>query len=130
MRQTSIAMLEKQINNRITKLGKCKQFIVGSLVESKRKCGNKNCRCANGGELHSAHILTKRENGKTKTIYIPVKMVDEVRSWSREYKKIKDLIHEIDQLSEKVIKATKERKKAIVKSKNKGDDSKNESQKR
>lgn len=114
MRQVSIAMLERQINARIAKLGQCKQFIVGSLVESKRKCGNKNCRCANGGDLHSAHILTKRENGKTKTIYVPVNMVEEVDRWSLEYKKVKKLIREIDQLSEKVIVATKERKKAAA----------------
>jgi len=114
MRQVSIAMLEKQITARIKKIGECKQFIVGSLVESKRKCGNANCRCANGGELHSAHILTKRENGKTKTIYVPVNMVKEVGKWSREYKKVKELIHEIDQLSEKVIVATKKRKKAAI----------------
>ncbi len=117
MRQTSIVMLKRQINARITKLGQCKPFIVGSLVESKRKCGNKNCRCANGGELHSAHILTKRANGKTKTIYIPVDMVEEVKDWSREYKKVKELISEIDKLSEKVIAATKERKKAAVRAK-------------
>lgn len=114
MRQTSIAMLEKQINARIAKLGQAKQFIVGSLVESKRKCGNKKCRCANGGELHSAHILTKRENGKTKTIYVPVDMVREVAKWSKQYKKIKELIHEIDQLSEKVIASTKARKKVAI----------------
>lgn len=114
MRQTSIAMLEKQINARIAKLGQCKQFIVGSLVESKRKCGYKDCQCANGGELHSAHILTKRENGKTKTIYIPVDMVSEVGEWSKQYKKTKELIHEIDQLSEKIIASTKARKKVAI----------------
>ena len=116
MRQVSIAMLKKQINTRINKLGEKKQFIVGSLVESKRKCGSKVCACANGGELHSAHILTKRENGKTKTIYIPVDMVEEVRGWSNEYKNVKKLIHEIDELSEKVIAATKKRKKATIRS--------------
>lgn len=114
MRRTSIAVLERQINARIAKLGKCGQFIVGSLVESKRKCGNENCRCAKEGELHSAHILTKRENGKTKTIYVPVAMIDEVDRWSREYGKVKKLIREIDQLSEKVLVAFKERKKAAV----------------
>ena len=116
MRQTSIVMLKKQINTRISKLGQSKKFIVGSLVESKRKCGNKKCACANGGALHNAHILTKRENGKTKTIYIPVDMVEEVREWSLEYKNVKKLIHEIDELSEKVIVVTKERKKAAIRS--------------
>ena len=114
MRQKSVAMLEKQIKNRIAKLGESKQFIVGSLVESKRKCGNKKCACANGGELHSAHILTKRENGKTKTVYIPVAMLKEVGEWTREYKRIKELIQEIDSLSEEIIAANKARKKADI----------------
>jgi nucleoside-triphosphatase THEP1 len=41
-------------------------------------------------------------------------MVEEVGEWSREYKKLKELIREIDQLSEKVIATTKKRKKAVV----------------
>ncbi len=114
MRQVSIAMLEKQIKARIGKLGQRNQFIIGSLVESKRKCGNKNCKCIKEGKLHSAHILTKRENGKTKTIYIPVDMVKEVERWSKEYKKLKELISEIDQLSETVIVAKKKRNKAKI----------------
>jgi hypothetical protein len=43
-------------------------------------------------------------------------MVDEVREWSLEYKNVKKLIHEIDELSEKVIVATKKRKKAVIRS--------------
>jgi mevalonate kinase len=43
-------------------------------------------------------------------------MVGEVREWTREYKNIKKLIHEIDELSEKIIAATKERKKAAIRS--------------
>ena len=111
MRQVSLTMLKKQINARIKKLGESNQFIIGSLVKSDRKCGSKKCACATGGPLHRAHTLTKRENGKTKTIYIPVDMVEEVKDWTLEYKKIKKVIHEIDELSEKVIKATKQRKK-------------------
>jgi len=116
MRQVSIKMLKKQINTRINKLGQVKEFIIGSLVESKRKCGSKTCVCANGGELHSAYIITKRKNGKTKSIYIPVDMLGEVRKWTLEYKKVKKLIHEIDELSEKVISTSKKCKKATIKS--------------
>lgn len=117
MRQTSIAVLERQIKSRIAKLGQCKQFIVGSFVESKRRCGHKTCACNNGGAMHDAHIITKRENGKTKTIYIPVDMVKEVAGWADEYKKVKELIREIDELSEKVIVAAKERKKVAIRAK-------------
>lgn len=114
MRQTSIAMLEKQIRARIAKLGQINLFIIGSLVESKRKCGVKSCACANGGALHPAWILTKNSGGKTKSVYVPVAMVDEVEKWTKEYKKVKELLKEIDALGEQVIAASKQRKKALA----------------
>jgi hypothetical protein len=108
-------MLERQVKTRIAKLGQCEPFIMGSLVESKRKCGNKKCACANGGELHSAWIITKHGVGnKTRSIYVPVAMLPEVRKWADEYKKVKELLQEIDELSEQIIAATKARKKAIT----------------
>jgi len=114
MRQTSIAMLEKQMQARIAKLGQCKPFIIGSLVESKRRCGSKSCACANGGDLHSAWILTKHSGGKTKSVYVPVDMVTEVGKWTKEYKKVKELLKEIDAIGERVIDASKQRKKALA----------------
>lgn len=116
MRQKSVAMLNRQIENRIAKLGQSSPFIVGSLVLSRRRCGSKSCECANGGPLHDAYILTKNSGGKTKSIYVPVDMVKEVGKWTREYKRIKELIKEIDELSEVVIAVSKQRKKAIIKS--------------
>ncbi len=114
MRQTSIAMLEKQMQSRIAKLGQSKPFIIGSLVESKRKCGVKSCACANGGALHPAWILTKKSGGKTKTVYVPVNMVAEVGKWTKEYKKVKELLKEIDAIGERIIAASKQRKKALI----------------
>jgi len=114
MKQISIAMLERQVKARIAKLGQCEPFIMGSLVESKRKCGNKKCVCANGGPLHSAWIITKHGIGnKTRSIYVPVAMLAEVRKWADEYKKVKELLQEIDGLGEQIIAATKARKKAL-----------------
>ena len=113
MRQVSIALLERQVKARIAKLGQSEPFIMGSLVESKRKCGQKKCACANGGPLHSAWIITKHGAGnKTRSIYVPVAMLAEVRQWTDEYKKVKALLQEIDELGEQIIAATKARKKA------------------
>lgn len=112
MRETSVAALERQVRARIARLGDCGQFIIGSLVESKRRCGNKNCACANGGPPHSAWIITKNTGGKTRSVYVPVSMVPELRKWTAEYKKLKALIKEIDQLGERIIAVSKRRKKA------------------
>jgi len=113
MRQVSITTLERQVKTRIAKLGQCEPFIMGSLVESKRRCGNKNCACANGGPPHSAWIITKHGAGnKTRSVYVPVAMLPEVRRWTGEYKKVKELLQEVDELSERIIAATKARKAA------------------
>ena len=114
MRQASIAMPEKQMQARIAKLGQSKPFIIGSLVESRRKCGVKSCACANGGDLHPAWILTKNSGGKTKSVYVPVGMVPEVGKWTKEYKKVKELLKAIDAVGERIIAASKQRKKALA----------------
>ncbi|MEI8248498.1 MAG: hypothetical protein WCI51_21890, partial [Lentisphaerota bacterium] len=75
MRHVSVAMLEKQMHARIAKPGQSKPFIIGSLVESRKKCGVKSSACANGGKLHPAWIPTKNSGGKTKSVYVPVSMV-------------------------------------------------------
>lgn len=97
-------MLKQRINARIKKLGESKLFISGSFVRTSRKCGNPNCHCANGGEKHPCCVLTSKVKGKTKCIYVPVDMEDEVEEWVKEHKKIKKLLKEVDELSERIIK--------------------------
>lgn len=67
---------------------KTKNPILGSSISKiYSKCGKPNCRCVTG-KKHLSHILTRRENGKTKTTYIPVNLVPKVKKWIIEYKKI------------------------------------------
>ena len=75
------ATLKKRLRRKLAALGKKQPFIVGSLVKIQRRCGNPNCRCAREGPRHPAHLLTTKVNGKTRAIYVPVDMVEEVRQW-------------------------------------------------
>lgn len=101
--QISIEMLKERIRARIKKLGEGGLLISGTLVRTSRRCGNPNCRCATG-EKHPGHILTSKVKGKTKAVYVPVDMVEEVRAWTLECKRVKRLLKEVDALAEQIIR--------------------------
>jgi hypothetical protein len=51
------------------------------------------------GEKHVAHHLTFKVAQKTHTVYVPVDLVEEARAWIAEHRRLKNLMHEISQLS-------------------------------
>jgi len=75
----------------LKKLAGLGPFVAASLVAVKRRCGNPRCKCA-CGEPHSAHVLTRKVEGKTETVHVPKDRLKEVREWVREYQRLKRLI--------------------------------------
>ena len=106
------ATLKKRLRRKLAALGKKQPFIVGSLVTIQRRCGNPNCRCAQEGPRHPAHLLTTKVNGKTQAIYVPVEMVEEVRQWCRHYRQIKAEIKEVSECGEELIRLHVKEKRA------------------
>ncbi len=106
------ATLKKRLRRKLAALGKKQPFIVGSLVTIQRRCGNPNCRCAQEGPRHPAHLLTTKVNGKTQAIYVPVERVEEVRQWCRHYRQIKAEIKEVSQCCEELIRLHVKEKRA------------------
>jgi len=105
MKNLSKNVIEQRIRARTKQLGECSISISGSLAKIARKCGRENCRCAEDPSArHEAHLLTSKVRGKTKSVYVPVEMVEEVESWVKERKKIKRLLKEIDELGEQIIR--------------------------
>lgn len=105
MKKSSRSTIEGRIHARIRQLGECSISISGSFVRTSRKCGQKNCQCAKeGGKKHPSCILTSKVRGKTKAVYVPVDIAEEVESWAKERKKIKRLLKEIDDLAEQLIR--------------------------
>ena len=108
---TTSAKLKRKLGRKLAALGKKKPFVIGSFVKIQRKCGNPNCRCAREGPKHPAHLLTTKVNGKTRAIYVPVDMVEEVRQWRRQYRDIKADIKEVSECCEQLIRLhTKEKR--------------------
>ena len=104
MELESEATLRARIKARIRELGKAGMFISGSFMRTERKCGSKKCACATGGAKHPCCLLTSKVNGKTKAIYIPVDLADEVEGWVAEHRRVKAMLKEIDELGERLIR--------------------------
>ena len=42
----------------------------GSVVMRRRRCGKRNCRCADGEQLHEAPALSYSDRGRTKIVLL------------------------------------------------------------
>ena len=49
--------------------------------------------------------MTFKDQGKTRSVYVPQALLPEVRSWLAEHKRLKHLLHEIHQLSVALLRA-------------------------
>lgn len=100
----SIGVLETRRDAKLRQLAEAGPMIQGSLTRIGVTCGNPNCKCARG-EKHVSHILTKKVRGKSRSLYVPVDMVETVRKWVEEHKRVKRLLKEVSELNEKIIRA-------------------------
>ena len=106
IKQTSENTLRTRVEARNKRLGEAGVSIGGSLTRILRKCGKKQCRCAENPDFrHEAYILTWKEDGKTHAQYVPVDMVKDVQDWIQERKRIRKLLAEIDSLALKILRA-------------------------
>ena len=70
------------------RLGQIGPFLEGSLCSFQRP----------GCSAPGWH-LTFKQKGKTRTVYVPVDLVPEVKKWNRAYKQLKKLIREVSRHS-------------------------------
>lgn len=100
----SLGVLQSRRDARIKDLAKAGPLLQGSLCEIHVTCGNPHCRCARG-DKHSAYQVTKKVRGTTKSLHIPVALLEDVRAWVAEHQRVKRLLKEISALSEQLIRA-------------------------
>ena len=73
-------------------LGVLGPFIEGSL-----------CKVRRPGRKTPAWQLTFAQKGKTKTVYVPAELVEDVQAWAKEFKKLKELIRKVSRQSLAII---------------------------
>jgi hypothetical protein len=103
--------IRRMLDSRVGKLSGGKPILAASLVRTTRHCGRDSCHCRQGGPLHTAWHLTFKVQGKTRTVYVPVDLLDEVRSWVEEHKRLKALLAEIHTLSIALVRTHVQQKK-------------------
>jgi len=72
--------------------------LAASLVTLRRTCGNPRCRCARGHK-HPGHYLTWKVKAKTHTAYVPVELLPQVKQWTQEHRRLKQLVQQVTQLA-------------------------------
>ena len=102
-------MRGKQALERIRKI---KPFIQASLTITKKRCGNPRCRCAQEGPLHEVALLTWKEEKRTRTLYVPIQLRQEVEKWVQEGKLLKRLMAEVSQAQREVLTSKKKSRKS------------------
>jgi hypothetical protein len=97
-------LIRRSREARLKALRRARPFLGASLVRIARVCGNPRCRCTRG-QKHVSWYLTYKEKAKTRTLYVPLASLPEVRQWIQEHRRLKSLSREISQLSLALLRA-------------------------
>src|SRR5436305_12913168 len=98
-------LIRRMLDHRLKKLPTSSPILAASFGAYTHRCGRPSCRCHHGGPLHTGQHLTFKEGGKTRSVYVPKQLLPEVRTWLAEHKRLKQLLHEIHQLTVALLRA-------------------------
>jgi len=97
--------LLRMLQGRLKRLATQSPVLAASFGTYTHRCGLPSCRCHHGGPLHTGQHLTFKEDGKTRSVYVPKQLLPEVRTWLAEHQRLKNLLHEIHQLTVALLRA-------------------------
>ena len=92
-------LIRRMIDSRLKKVTLKSPILAASFSSYTHRCSRPQCRCHRDGPLHSAQQLTCKERGKTRSVYVPQDLIPEVRAWIAHYRRLKQLLKEIHQLT-------------------------------
>lgn len=96
--------IRRMLESRRKQFAATTPLLSATLSLVRRRCGKPSCSCRHGGPLHVAHQLTFKEDGKTRTLHVPVDLLPEIQSWADEYQRTKTLLREMTQLALALVK--------------------------
>jgi Family of unknown function (DUF6788) len=95
----------------LDRLRKIKPFVQASLTLTKKRCGNPRCRCLQEGPLHEVALLTWKQEKRTRTLYVPIELRQDVAKWVQEGKLLKQLVAEVSEAQREFLISMKKRGK-------------------
>ena len=76
-------------------IGVTAKMLWGSLGAVYRRCGRKWCHCVTGQKHGPVFYLTRSEGGRTRNIYVPPELREEVEAGVAAYRRYRELGQEI-----------------------------------
>lgn len=92
-------LIRRALQSRLKQLVSSTPILAASLCSYTHRCGRPSCRCHHGGPLHRGQHITYLEHRKTRSIYVPKDLVEEVRTWIARHRHLKEVLKEIHLLS-------------------------------
>jgi hypothetical protein len=86
-------MAERKIIGELAALSD--KMLWGSLGAVYRRCGRANCHCAKGEKHGPVFYLTRNEGGRTRNIYVPPELHEEVAAGVTAYRRYRELGQQI-----------------------------------
>ena len=94
--RTALPRKDRELYSRLRRLLKEPGLIRGNLVEMRRRCGKRSCRCQGDPQArHRSLYLGLSLNGKHRMIYIPADWEKRVREWAARYSEVRQLLEQI-----------------------------------
>ena len=90
----------KEISAQIGRVG---EFIRGSIVVLRRPCTHRPCRKCQSGEKHAGLYLSVSIRGKTRLFYLPKAVQGEARRLADNYKKLRRLVEEANEIDRELL---------------------------
>ena len=97
-----VNLVEKR-NQLIDEALSLQEFIRGTLVKTKKKCGRKSCRCEKG-QLHPHVYISTSRNRRNQMTYIRPGEIKEAQKYIDNYRKLTQVLDEISQLNIALLK--------------------------
>lgn len=92
-------LFERKRKLLLTRLAATGQFIRGSVVLMKRRCTRPQCPRCLSGQRHPTWVLTYSRKGKTRTVYLGQKRLDDARRMVAQHKVLMDLVDQIAEIN-------------------------------
>lgn len=92
----------------LERIGRMQDVLIGNLGDAYLPCNKGNCKCTRG-EFHGPKwMLTWKEEGKTKTLYIRQAEVAEVIKGTEDFGKAKELLKQAARINLELFKMRRE----------------------
>ena len=105
-------LIRRMRDARLKKLAQTGPLVAASIVQQRVQCGRAGCRCQRGEKLAKT-ALTYTVHGKTRTVYVPLDLVEDVHSWVAEHKRAKTLLKEISERTIALVRTHVEHQKRL-----------------